>query len=150
MQTRNYTCGPAIVQAVLAKYGIDVSQDKVSEIAGTTNDGTTEDGIVAAIKHYGLKTKVLDAVSVEVAYENLMRGCSVVTCIRAWGFTHWVAMIGSSRRNWYFADPSAEGGMGYIAKTDFHPRWYNRRVIVVSGTPRRNSRTTLPIQRIPI
>lgn len=149
VQQKGFTCGPAVVQAILAKYGRDVEQSDIERESGCTENGTVETGLVYALRHYGLTASVQDRVSVETLYEEVLRDNSVILCITAWGTGHWVALIGQSRRNWYFADPSAEGGLGYIKKSEFYPRWYNRRGIVVSGVPRRNAMTTLPFQRIP-
>lgn len=148
VQQKEYTCGPTVLQAIFAKYGRDISQDEIAHDAGTTEQGTNDAGMLLAIEKQGL-TATPQHASMEVLYEELKNGNSVILCITAYGCSHWVALIGQSRRNWFFADPATEGGIGYIPKLDFHRRWSHRRAIVVSGVPRRNSLTTLPAQRIP-
>jgi len=149
VQKEDANCGPTILQGVFAKYGHDLDQEEIGKLAGIRDYGTLEAGMMSAIEAVGLTAEVKPSSSMETLYEEVLRGNSVILCITAWGCSHWVALIGSSRRNWYFADPMAESGRGYIRKMDFIPQWYNRRAIVVSGSPRRNSLTTIPFQRIP-
>lgn len=148
VQLSNYTCGPAIGQCVLAKYGHDASQDDIAEQMGTNEWGTNVEGLVRGLVWYGLRVNHFTG-SMEGLYDAVLRGNSAILCIYAYGFTHWVALVGQSRRNWFFADPSAENGLGFVSKQDFPSRWYNRLAVVISGTPRRNSLTTVPVQRIP-
>lgn len=151
VQQTNSTCGPAVAQAILAKYGRDVEQAELARVMGTSDTGTDETELRAGLELHGLRTVVRSGASMEVLIESVRRGKSVVLCIRAWGFTHWVALMGESRRNWYFADPSTETGLGYIPKLEFNGFWFTTgRGIIVSGAARRNASTTVPVQRIMI
>ena len=54
LQTRNYTCGPAALATLLQKLGINTTEDELADLAGTTEDGTTMQGLLEAAKAKGV------------------------------------------------------------------------------------------------
>jgi len=48
MSTTTYNCGPATLATVLQNLDINVSQDVLTIVAGTDNDGTTMYGLAQA------------------------------------------------------------------------------------------------------
>ncbi|MFB2622943.1 cysteine peptidase family C39 domain-containing protein [Methanothermobacter sp. DP] len=50
MQTRNYTCGPAALATLLQNLGINTTEDELADLAETTEDGTTMQGLIKAAK----------------------------------------------------------------------------------------------------
>ncbi|MEG3225532.1 MAG: hypothetical protein BME94_08530 [Methanobacteriales archaeon Met13] len=55
MQTTNYTCGPAALATVLNNLGINATEQELTNIAGTDENGTTMYGLAEAAKAKGLK-----------------------------------------------------------------------------------------------
>jgi len=54
LQTRNYTCGPAALATVLQRLGVNTTEDELAELAGTTEDGTTMQGLLEASRAKGV------------------------------------------------------------------------------------------------
>ena len=54
MQTRNYTCGPAALATLLQNLGINTTEDELADLAETTEDGTTMQGLIKAAKAKGV------------------------------------------------------------------------------------------------
>ena len=54
LQSKDYTCGPAALSMVLQKLGIQATEDELAALAGTTEDGTTMQGLVEAAKAKGV------------------------------------------------------------------------------------------------
>ena len=148
-QQTPYTCGPGVGQAVLSKFGIDVEQDTLAEAMGTTVEGTPVEGLIKGLYAFGVDAEVATG-SIEELATKVDSCTSIIICIYAYGYTHWVALVGESRKAWYFADPSSENGLGYILKSEFPQRWYNRIAVSVIGTPHRKAAHTVPLQEIPV
>ena len=54
LQTRNYTCGPAALATVLQRLGVNTTEDELAGLAGTTEDGTTMQGLLEASRAKGM------------------------------------------------------------------------------------------------
>jgi ABC-type enterochelin transport system substrate-binding protein len=54
LQTRNYTCGPAALATVLQRLGVNTIEDELASLAGTTEDGTTMQGLLEASRAKGV------------------------------------------------------------------------------------------------
>ena len=54
LQTRNYTCGPAALTTVLQRLGVNTTEDEIAGLAGTTEDGTTMQGLLEAARAMGV------------------------------------------------------------------------------------------------
>ena len=54
LQTRNYTCGPAALATVLQRLGVNTTEDELAGLAGTTEDGTTMQGLLEASRAKGV------------------------------------------------------------------------------------------------
>ncbi|QEF94545.1 peptidase C39 [Methanothermobacter sp. KEPCO-1] len=72
LQTRNYTCGPAALATLLQNLGINTTEDELADLAETTEDGTTMQGLIKAAKAKGV-----NAVAKRVSVENLKPGMIV-------------------------------------------------------------------------
>lgn len=143
-QTGETWCGPAVVQAVLAKYGVATEQEHLAMSMNTGPNGTSFEELFWLMRCCSVEVEDTDA-SVEVVYEDVRRGASAVLCVKAYGNGHYVCLVGDSRRNWFFADPSVESGFGFIPKRDFPRRLAVRRAMVVRG----RSKSTVPVREIP-
>jgi len=54
LQARNYTCGPAALATVLQRLGVNTTEDELAGLAGTTEDGTTMQGLLEAARAKGM------------------------------------------------------------------------------------------------
>lgn len=53
-QQKDYTCGPAVLRVALHYLGLDVSEDELSQLAGSDAKGTTMYGLARAAEKVGL------------------------------------------------------------------------------------------------
>lgn len=134
---------------ILAKYGILVSQEALATVMETTEPlGTKPSGIVKGLRHYKVSARLTHGLSMEQLIRGIKElGESVILDIDAYGCSHYVCLIGESRRNWLFADPMAENGLGFIAKRDFIPHW-PKRLAIIASRRRATQSKTLPVHRI--
>ncbi|WP_432703681.1 C39 family peptidase [Methanothermobacter thermautotrophicus] len=54
LQASNYTCGPAALATILQRLGVNTTEDELAELAGTTEDGTTMQGLLEAARAMGM------------------------------------------------------------------------------------------------
>lgn len=148
-QMHDSWCGPALVQAVLAKHGIDRPQFELAIEMGTTDDkGTKPESIVDAFTRRKIAATRYseETISVDEAMILVRTGSSAILPILAYRESHYLALVGESQNNWFFADPYAEMGLGYLPKIGFGSVWQNYTVIIVP--PPKTLRASVPIQRI--
>ncbi|HIH61869.1 MAG TPA: C39 family peptidase [Methanobacteriales archaeon] len=100
LQTRNYTCGPAALATVFQKLGISTTEDELAELAGTTEDGTTMQGLLEAAKAKGV-----NAVSMKLGISELKENMIVYTMVDGVGHYTIIGEITSDAIK--FADPTA-------------------------------------------
>lgn len=95
-QQTDYYCGPAALQNALKVLRKSVTQDRIAELAGTSTDGTDEDGIkrAAIALGYGADELAEDEPNKAWArlYGSLLVGRPVVLCVDRW--SHWVTAVG--------------------------------------------------------
>jgi len=71
LQTRNYTCGPAALATLLQRLGVNTTEDELAELAGTTEDGTTMQGLVEAARARGMNAAGM-RLSISELMENMI------------------------------------------------------------------------------
>ena len=97
-QKSPWSCGAAVVRNALRVFKCRVSENEIRGIAGTTKQfGTSEKGILSAIRAYGFKAVEHHIDDKEEAWEwlheTLVEGKPVILCVENW--EHWVVAIGS-------------------------------------------------------
>ena len=118
-QTYCYDCGACALSSVLVYYGIDLREEEIMLMAGTTEDGTDIGGICEILSHFGFdyvagKTSIED---IKLAIEH---GFPVIITIQAyksgsksysecWDDGHYVVAIGYDKHRIYFEDPANFG-----------------------------------------
>ncbi|MDO5849691.1 MAG: cysteine peptidase family C39 domain-containing protein [Methanobacteriaceae archaeon] len=65
LQDSVWNCGPATLVNLFKLYGLDVSQEEISSIAGTDSDGTSLYGLYLACVHYGFNVSAWYLDSIE-------------------------------------------------------------------------------------
>lgn len=146
-QSTDYYCGPACAQMILAKYGINVEQQELAAAMRTNGSGTNTRDLVRVLRSYPVQVSHAKNVSMEVLMASLRAGSSVIQLLSVYGCSHYVCLVGESRRNYYYADPETEFGWGYVSKKDHSRQWCDRFGIIVSS--RRVDTDTVPVELIP-
>ncbi len=95
-QEKPYSCGAAALVNVCTALGMDVTEAKVRELAGTNETGTGEQGIIDAAHALGLVEKVRTTGAASRSWTqlraDLVAGHPCILCVDQWD--HWVALIG--------------------------------------------------------
>ncbi|MDI6703057.1 C39 family peptidase [Methanothermobacter sp. KEPCO 2] len=73
LQARNYTCGPAALATVLQRLGVNTTEDELADLAGTTEEGTTMQGLLEAsmakgMNATGMKLNISELTENMIAY----------------------------------------------------------------------------------
>ncbi len=133
LQEKAYSCGPAALRAALYVHGKKATEAMVRRWAGTTTDGTDEEGLKKAITHYKLRHKELKTYSVREAIDllkkNLRKGVPVVLCVDKEG--HWITAVGMLGKKIIVFDPEPSwtgyrpkySGLKLYLPTDLAHRW---------------------------
>ena len=133
-QTYNYDCGAAALSSVLAYYGIDVREDYLMHIAKTVEDGTTTNGMVAALQYYGLET-VAGVMSIDDLKQAIDSGWPIIIALQAyrdkpilypddWDDGHYVVVIGYNGRRIFCEDPSSFKRT-WLSFAELMDRWHD-------------------------
>ena len=135
-QTYAYDCGANAVQSVLGYYGIDKREDEIMKIAGTTKAGTSINGIIKALKKFGLKTKA-EGMSISQVKKCIDKKIPVILVLQAWSKKknhdwkkdwkdgHYIVVIGYDKHKVYFEDPSSELRT-WLTYKELDKRWHDK------------------------
>lgn len=138
-QSFDYSCGPGVVQAVMAYYGEDFRESELIDLLKTDkNNGTLVKDIVEFLDFQGLKTKVKQFMTKGELAGYIDKNIPVIVLIQAWGSEidfnnhyknswndgHFVVVIGYTDENIICSDP-ALFTFGYIPITEFMDRWHD-------------------------
>lgn len=140
-QQTSYTCGPAALAAVAQAFDVGApDEDQLSQLAGTTENGTTPEGLAAAAKQLGLSATVLEHLAPEDLFGYLAQGRLAIIALQAWadeepsdGYAnswqhgHYVVFTGVSEDGrLLFEDPSLdEIGRASLTGEDLIDRWHD-------------------------
>lgn len=136
--------GPAVLQAILAYYGLDARQDvlrqRLTERGGGPNDFRQ---MIRVIGEYGLKPVVVNKMSEQQLRDQIDKGFPVLVAVQAWGKGetagtgrsvtdwarrkddgHWLVALGFDDMVFYFEDP-AIFGIGSIRRDSMPFRWHD-------------------------
>lgn len=99
------SCGPAAVSNALQSLGIERSEAEIAALAGTTNNGTSAEGLLKALKQIAESTgrptpgtiyESREDITILKIVECLRNGRPLILCVtengEGWG--HWVAAVG--------------------------------------------------------
>jgi len=93
-QRHDFTCGPGSIVNALRVLGTKKSEKKVAELAGTTPDGTDEEGLMAALDEFGYEYEEFCTDTREEARAWLQTAADrpLIISVDQWG--HWVCVGG--------------------------------------------------------
>jgi ABC-type bacteriocin/lantibiotic exporter with double-glycine peptidase domain len=144
-QSKPWKCGPAAVRNALRAFGVKVSEDVLSKMCGTTDQGTDEYGIMDAVRGQGFVATEYRSGSKKNAWHwlhgTLGHGEVVILCTQAW--EHWVVAIGTSGKDRIIIIDSSnfkynvsENGTHVWKKSWLMYQWWNARKSVPDEEPR--------------
>ena len=139
LQQRPYTCGPAVLVAVLRYFGRAVDEPRIAAEAGSTPDGTSFDGMEQALRARGLTTERRDDLTPESIKQLLKQGALVVVALQAWrdelpplgGYAnewdegHYVVPVAVDDDAVLFEDPAVAGRRAFLTRGEFARRWHD-------------------------
>ena len=132
-QERLFSCGPAAVRAALYVLGHNnISEATLRRRAGTTPEGTNEQGLMRAIRSFNHKPKEYQSESRRASWSwlktCLSKGKPVLLCVDQWD--HWVAAVGTLGGKVLIFDPGIPpgrrkkySGLEIYNEQELHPRW---------------------------
>lgn len=92
-QETDYFCGPAVLQAALARQYVFVAQTELARLAGTNAvDGTSPVNMMRTVEHFGLKTKSGTVTDAEALKTLMASSRSVIALVSSEGEAHWVLL----------------------------------------------------------
>ncbi|CAL7962947.1 exported hypothetical protein [Gammaproteobacteria bacterium] len=143
-QFSDYDCGVVAAQSILAYYGLEVSEDKLMEILGTTQeDGTNRKEIIKYAEEQKFVVEERFDVTIDQLKQLLNNNLPIMIPIQAWphgncidlpfdewknewNYGHWVVATGYDDKNIYFMDPSTLGNYTLIPIKEFEARWHDQ------------------------
>lgn len=138
-QSYDYSCGPGVVQAVMAYYGEDFRESQLIGLLKTDkNDGTYVKDIVRFLHSRGLSTNVKQHMTKSELFSYIDKDIPVIVLIQAWGKEpdfnnhyrdcwndgHFVVVIGYTDEDIICSDPGLFKA-GYIPIPEFMDRWHD-------------------------
>lgn len=164
LQKTDYTCGPASLLACAEYFMPDMplTEEEVSALAGTTDDGTPPEGLHEAATALGLDSEVREGMTVQDLEDLLGQGALVIVALQAWanddgslppeGYDnrwmdgHYVVCTGVDGDRLYFEDPSVEVARATLSPDELNRRWHD----VDSGIQRQGIGVVIRGQRAPV
>jgi hypothetical protein len=137
-QSTDYTCGAAALQAVLAYWGTDEREDRLTtRLRSTPEAGTHPLDIVRVAREFGLTADLREGLELADLEAALASRTTAIVDLQAWRDRadlpwaetwddgHYMVLLGLDRDNLYFEDPSLLGSRGTIPRSEFIERWHD-------------------------
>lgn len=142
-QRTGWTCGPAVVTAVLKYFHIRIrEQDAADTLQTTKKHGTEPHRIRRLLYQLGLSVQMRRRTPLRVVRTALERGHPVIVLWNDWK-GHYAVIIGYDKGHFLLADPAnRKSGMRYHKTTNFRKHWHARvagvkyrQLAIVCGKP---------------
>ncbi len=150
-QSTGWTCSAAALQAVLAYYGVDEREDRLSrELGATPESGAPPPAILRVARAHGLTAELREGLTVEELARAVAAGTPVLIALQAWGAPpassrsvpqgregaryrdvwdegHYLVVIGVTRdrQRVIVEDPSLLGSRGFLTRRELEERWHD-------------------------
>ncbi|MCE9539156.1 MAG: peptidase domain-containing ABC transporter [Bacteroidetes bacterium] len=108
-------CGPTCLRMVAKDYGKNISLQDVRQLARTTREGSSLQGLSEAAEKIGFRT-----IGVKVTFEKMLEDAPL-PCIAHWNQNHFVVIYKIKKNTIYIADPSH--GLLKYTKAEFLNSW---------------------------
>jgi predicted double-glycine peptidase len=103
---KNYSCGPACLKAVFDYWGVAVSESEIADIAGTSRNGTSIDGLVKASRHFGFDALVKRNASLDDLRGYIGRDIPVIVAWFLKDDGHYSVVVDINKNNIVLSDPA--------------------------------------------
>ena len=134
-QSFDWDCGASVIQSVLVYYGIDIPEEALIKLAGTTKCGTPITKIKATFKKYGLNFKAgkmtvddikkyLDKKIPVILLVQAWSGKKKINYVQDWADGHYAVAIGYDSKKIYFEDPWTVKRT-FLTFEDLEKRWHD-------------------------
>ena len=124
-------CGPAVLQMVLAAFGISKTQDELAIEAGTPRTpeaGTAPAAMVRVLKSYGLSVDAGESQNLLEVSKALQRDAIPIVCFTepTWEWGHYAIVADVTEREVFLCDPDTDRGACHaMAREEFERRWHD-------------------------
>lgn len=123
-QPNNYSCGVyAVVNALLA-LGDKHSPQEVRQYTGTTSEGTSEHGILNALKAYGYPAKEYVSNQTNPAWRWVLKNSihyPLILIVEKW--EHWVVVAGRIQNKVILIDSDPKNTVEVLSKWELLEKW---------------------------
>lgn len=110
-QLGEYACGLACLCTISNFYGAEFSQEKLRDISGTSQSGTTLLGLIQAAQKIGYEAKGFE---VELSHLSELKGPAILHVVQDQNREHYIVYFGFVEGKHWVSDP----GAGVLALTD--------------------------------
>lgn len=126
-QTTGFTCGVTALQNCLAQLDHIVSEAQIRDYAHTTKNGTSQTGLINAIKKLGYKYRIIRNVNYTPFAEKLKRHLKAEHSIILLTDheEHWVSIINYTDKKFYVIDPQRGEPLNKFFTTKELQPWCN-------------------------
>jgi uncharacterized protein len=137
-QSTGYTCSAAALLAILAYFGEEEREDRLSrELGATPEAGAPPPAIVRVARAHGLTAELREGMTIAELERAVRAGTPVLVAIQAWAEKggrdlaqswddgHYVIVVGFERDRILFEDPSLLGSRGELTRRELEARWHD-------------------------
>lgn len=130
IQKADYTCGPAALKALLSFYGIDISEEKLEKLCGTTEEkGTYHWQISEALDKLNIGYLMKNNAKLKDIYKYIINGYPVLVDLEKDGNGHYSIVIGMDNEKVRILDTDSKSESEIYKKIDknkFKDLWYDK------------------------
>lgn len=128
-QSTNFTCGPVALRAVLAHYGVALSELDAARLVGCQPVGGVQmAGVVRGALEAGLWARGLHMRDVDCLAPFIRHGIPVMVIVRSWNHAnagHWCVVTGAGGGRVVLMDPNTPGNVRRLTAEEFDERWWH-------------------------
>lgn len=140
-QTSDYSCGPAVLVAVLRYFQVWAGPEtKLHRLLGTSvEQGTLPEALALGARRFGLQASVEQPMTLAQLQASVRAGKPVILELQAWRDPkgrreswlnnwddgHYVVLMGMDNQYAYFMDPSTPDAYTYVPLQELLSRWHD-------------------------
>jgi len=140
VQSTDYSCGPACLQAVLSYYGEEICEKELMERMRTApHNGTDPEDIVRVARELGFNAAMRTDLEIGDLAASVRIGAPVIIAAQAWAgesppsapwadeweHGHYMVVIGVHDGLVYLEDPATKEHIGVLPVEELNDRWHN-------------------------
>lgn len=123
-QPNNYSCGVYAVVNALSAVGENLNPVEVAEYTQTTRAGTSETGIINALRMYGYQTHEYRTKQPINAWKWVLHNSiqhPLILLVEKW--EHWVVIAGRIKNKVMLIDSDPKNSVAVVGKQELLERW---------------------------